>query len=47
MRRTAQSVEVAKLRMTSTSLEKHGSALLAEGEVSEGDVKRALPGGIR
>ena len=43
---TAQSVEVGKLRLTNTSLEKHGSALKAEGEVSEEDVKRALPEGI-
>ena len=43
---TAESVEVGSLRMTSTSLQKHGSALRAEGQVSEEDVKRALPEGF-
>lgn len=43
---TAESVEVGSLRLTSTSLRKHGSALRAEGQVGEADVRRALPEGI-
>jgi LmeA-like phospholipid-binding len=43
---TAESVEVGGLRLTNTSLQKHGSALRAEGQVSEEDVKRALPEGV-
>jgi hypothetical protein len=43
---SAESVEEGKLRLTNTRLEKHGKALRAEGEVSEEDVKRALPEGV-
>jgi hypothetical protein len=43
---SAESVEEGALRLTSTKLEKHGSALRVAGEVSEADVKRALPAGI-
>jgi hypothetical protein len=37
---------VGSLRLTNTSLQKHGSALRAQGEVSAQDVKRALPEGV-
>ena len=43
---TAESVEEGGLRLTDTRLEKHGSALRAQGEVSEADVRRALPVGV-
>lgn len=43
---TAESVEMGGLRLTDTRLRKHGSALRAEGVVSEADVKRALPEGV-
>jgi LmeA-like phospholipid-binding len=43
----AESVEVGGLRLTDTSLQKHGSALRAEGRMSEEDVKRALPQGVQ
>ncbi len=41
-----ESVEVGGLRLTEASLSKHGSALWAEGMVSEEDVKKALPEGF-
>lgn len=43
---SAESVEEGGLRLTDTRFEKHGSALRAEGVVSEEDVKRALPAGV-
>src|SRR4029077_14917514 len=43
---SAESVEEGSLRLTSTSMHKHGSAVRVEGEVSEADVKRALPEGF-
>ena len=43
---TAESVEEGGLRLTDTRLEKHGSALRVRGQVSEADVKRALPEGV-
>jgi hypothetical protein len=43
---SAESVEEGALRLTSTKLEKHGSTVRVAGEVSEEDVKRALPAGI-
>jgi LmeA-like phospholipid-binding len=43
---SAEGVEVGGLRLTNAKLEKHGSALRAEGKVSEADVKRALPEGV-
>jgi len=43
---TAESVEEGGLRLTDTKLEKHGSALRTEGQVSAEDVRRALPEGV-
>ncbi len=43
---TAESVEVGGLRLTSTSMHKHGSVLRVQARVSEEDVKRALPEGV-
>ena len=43
---TAQSVEEGGLRLTDAKLEKHGSELRVQGEVSEADVRRALPEGV-
>jgi hypothetical protein len=42
----AKSMEMEGLRLTNASLKKHGSALRAQGVVSEEDVKRALPEGV-
>jgi hypothetical protein len=46
VRASVESVEVSGLRLTDARLEKHGSALRAEGVMSEADIKRALPGGF-
>jgi LmeA-like phospholipid-binding len=43
---SAESVEEGPLRLTDARFEKHGSALRAEGVVSEEDVRRALPKGV-
>jgi hypothetical protein len=43
---SAESVEEGSLRLTDARFEKHGSALRAEGVVSEEDVRRALPKGV-
>lgn len=46
VRASADGVEVGGLGLEDAKLEKRGSALRAEGVVSEADVKRALPDGV-
>jgi LmeA-like phospholipid-binding len=46
MHAAAQSVDEGGLRLTDARFEKHGSALRAEGVVSEADIARVLPAGM-